>query len=80
MPDVLRPLPYAEFPLRVHRNGQWFKSVWNPRAKKSEQFYFGAWHDDPKDVPLEFYPAGTAGPEGADKLLWRSGRKWRSIA
>ena len=39
-----------------------------------------AWRDDPKSVPLEFYPAGTAGPEGADKLLWRSGRKWRSIA
>ncbi|MGE0260888.1 MAG: glucose-6-phosphate dehydrogenase [Alphaproteobacteria bacterium] len=39
-----------------------------------------AWRDDPKSVALEFYPAGTAGPEGADKLLWRSGRKWRSIA
>jgi glucose-6-phosphate 1-dehydrogenase len=39
-----------------------------------------AWRNDPKSVPLEFYPAGTAGPEGAEKLLWRSGRKWRSIA
>ncbi len=39
-----------------------------------------AWHSDPDSVPLEFYPAGTAGPEGADRLLWRSGRKWRSIA
>jgi glucose-6-phosphate 1-dehydrogenase len=38
------------------------------------------WHNDPKGVPLEFYPAGTAGPEGADKLLWRTGRKWRPIA
>src|SRR3954466_8874222 len=39
-----------------------------------------AWHNDPASVPLEFYPAGTAGPEGADKLLWRSGRKWRPIS
>ena len=38
------------------------------------------WHNDPKGVPLEFYPAGTAGPEAAEKLLWRSGRKWRPIA
>ncbi len=36
------------------------------------------WHDD-KTVPLEIYPAGSAGPEGADQLLWRSGRKWRPI-
>lgn len=34
--------------MRPHRNGQWYKSVWNPRTKKSEQFYFGAWADDPK--------------------------------
>ena len=32
----LPKLPYAEFPLRPHRNGQWYKSVWNPRVKKSE--------------------------------------------
>ena len=38
------------------------------------------WRNDPKGLPLEFYPAGTAGPEAAEKLLWRSGRKWRSIA
>ena len=37
------------------------------------------WQDD-KTVPLEIYPAGSAGPEAADNLLWRSGRKWRSIA
>jgi glucose-6-phosphate 1-dehydrogenase len=37
------------------------------------------WHDD-KTVPLEIYPSGSAGPEAADNLLWRSGRKWRSIA
>jgi glucose-6-phosphate 1-dehydrogenase len=36
------------------------------------------WHDD-KSAPLEFYPAGSAGPEGADQLLWRSGRAWRPI-
>jgi glucose-6-phosphate 1-dehydrogenase len=37
------------------------------------------WHDD-KTVPLEIYPSGSAGPEAADNLLWRSGRQWRSIA
>ena len=37
------------------------------------------WKND-KTAPLEIYPAGSAGPEGADQLLWRSGRKWRSIA
>jgi glucose-6-phosphate 1-dehydrogenase len=37
------------------------------------------WRDD-KSVPLELYPAGSAGPEAADNLLWRSGRQWRSIA
>jgi glucose-6-phosphate 1-dehydrogenase len=37
------------------------------------------WHDD-KTVPLEFYAAGSEGPEGADNLLWRSGRQWRPIA
>src|SRR6266478_3693299 len=37
------------------------------------------WHDD-KTVPLETYTAGSAGPEAADNLLWRSGRQWRPIA
>ena len=37
------------------------------------------WQDD-KTVPLEIYSAGSAGPETADNLLWRSGRQWRSIA
>ena len=41
-------LPYPDYPLRPHRNGQWYKSVWNPRSKRSEPFFFGAWHDDPK--------------------------------
>src|ERR1700730_4276291 len=36
------------------------------------------WHDD-KTVPLEFYPAGTAGPDAAEQLLWRSGRPWRPL-
>jgi len=35
------------------------------------------WHDD-KTVPLEIYPSG-GGPEGADQLLWRSGRQWRPL-
>ena len=37
------------------------------------------WQRD-NNVPLEFYPAGTAGPEAADRLLTRSRRKWRSIS
>ena len=36
------------------------------------------WQGD-KTVPLEIYLSGTAGPEGADQLLWRSGRKWRPL-
>src|SRR5881275_660211 len=37
------------------------------------------WRSD-KSAPLEFYTAGTAGPDGADQLLWRAGRQWRPIA
>ena len=37
------------------------------------------WQND-KTVPLEFYTAGSAGPDAADNLLWRSGRQWRPIA
>ena len=37
------------------------------------------WQND-KTAPLEFYPAGTAGPDGADQLLARTGRKWRPIS
>ena len=48
------PLPYPEFPLRPHKNGQWYKSVWNPRNKKSKQFYFGS---------LGRRPQGPARPE-----------------
>ena len=36
------------------------------------------WQGDKTD-PLEIYPSGSAGPEGADQLLWRSGRKWRPL-
>ena len=36
------------------------------------------WAED-KTVPLELYPAGSAGPDGADNLLWRSGRQWRPL-
>jgi glucose-6-phosphate 1-dehydrogenase len=36
------------------------------------------WQND-KTAPLEFYAAGSAGPEASDTLLWRSGRTWRSI-
>jgi glucose-6-phosphate 1-dehydrogenase len=36
------------------------------------------WQND-KTTPLEIYPAGSAGPEAADNLLWRGGRKWRPI-
>jgi glucose-6-phosphate 1-dehydrogenase len=39
---------------------------------------FDLWKND-RNAPLEFYPAGTPGPEGADQLLWRSGRAWRPI-
>ena len=37
------------------------------------------WQND-QTTPLELYPAGTAGPEAAEQLLWRGGRKWRPIA
>jgi glucose-6-phosphate 1-dehydrogenase len=36
------------------------------------------WRDD-KNAPIEFYPAGGAGPDGAEQMLWRSGRQWRPI-
>jgi len=44
------PLPYPDFPLRAHPNGCWAKSIWNPRTRKSEKFYFGSWRDDPKGM------------------------------
>jgi len=37
------------------------------------------WGGD-KTVGLETYAAGGAGPDGADNLLWRSGRQWRPLA
>jgi glucose-6-phosphate 1-dehydrogenase len=36
------------------------------------------WQND-KTVPVETYSAGSAGPEAADNLLWRSGRQWRPL-
>jgi glucose-6-phosphate 1-dehydrogenase len=36
------------------------------------------WRDD-KSAPLEFYPAGSDGPEGSHNLLWRSGRRWKPL-
>ena len=44
---TLPKLPYDGFLLRPHPNGHWFKSVWNRKIKKTEQFYFGSWADDP---------------------------------
>jgi glucose-6-phosphate 1-dehydrogenase len=32
-----------------------------------------------RDIPLALYAAGSAGPDSADELLWRSGRQWRPI-
>ncbi len=40
---------------------------------------FDFWKND-RSAPLEFYPAGSTGPEGADQMLWRSGRQWRPLA
>jgi glucose-6-phosphate 1-dehydrogenase len=37
------------------------------------------WKDD-KSAPLEFYAAGSDGPDASHQLLWRSGRNWKSIA
>jgi glucose-6-phosphate 1-dehydrogenase len=39
---------------------------------------FDLWKND-RSAPLEFYAAGSAGPEGADQMLWRSGRAWRPL-
>jgi glucose-6-phosphate 1-dehydrogenase len=36
------------------------------------------WQND-KEVPVEPYAAGSDGPEAADTLLWRSGRRWRPL-
>ena len=33
-----------------------------------------------RDVPLATYAAGSDGPEAADQLLWRSGRRWCPLA
>jgi glucose-6-phosphate 1-dehydrogenase len=36
------------------------------------------WKNDPS-APIDFYPAGSGGPDAAEQLLWRSGRAWRPI-
>jgi len=36
------------------------------------------WRDS-RDIPLALYAAGSAGPDAAAELLWRSGRQWRPI-
>jgi len=46
MSVTLPSVPFPGFPLRPHQNGQWYKSVWNSRTKRSEHFYFGPWRDD----------------------------------
>lgn len=48
MTSVNQALPFPEFPLRRHRSGQWYKNVWNPRTQRSETFYFGSYHEDPR--------------------------------
>ena len=35
------------------------------------------WETDPAD--LHEYPAGTWGPEAADRMLERDGREWRRL-
>ena len=37
-----------------------------------------AWEKD--DAGVAIYPAGSAGPNEADALLMRDGRRWRSVA
>ncbi len=38
-----------------------------------------AWHHDGEQPPLCFYPAGSWGPEEAEKLLGRDGRAWGGV-
>lgn len=40
---------------------------------------FEAWGTPPSAPPLHTYPAGSWGPEAADKLLADDGREWRRI-
>jgi glucose-6-phosphate 1-dehydrogenase len=43
---------------------------------RAVQPFLDAWHQRPS---VEFYAAGTDGPAGADALLARDGRAWRSL-
>lgn len=38
-----------------------------------------AWQSQPERFPLYTYPAGTDGPEAAEKLLFKDGRQWRPL-
>jgi glucose-6-phosphate 1-dehydrogenase len=37
-----------------------------------------AWRDDPT-IPMEVYPAGGWGPDGAEALIRNDGRSWRKV-
>ena len=64
---LLPPLPYPDFPLRPHQKGSWYKSAWNRRLKKTEQFYFGSWKDDPKGERAQRSGNRLARPQGRDQ-------------
>ncbi len=38
-----------------------------------------AWHQSPNSPPMREYPAGSWGPEEADRLIEEDGRNWRRI-
>ena len=38
-----------------------------------------AWADAKRAPKLDFYPAGSWGPEAADELIARDGRAWRRL-
>ena len=74
MSVTLPRLPYPEFPLRPHANGQWFKSAWSSITRQSHQFYFGSWKDDPTGERALHHPhtgwlaRRTAIKNGTDNL------------
>jgi glucose-6-phosphate 1-dehydrogenase len=37
------------------------------------------WHQDQKQSPLAFYPAGSWGPAEAEALIENDGRAWRRL-
>jgi glucose-6-phosphate 1-dehydrogenase len=36
------------------------------------------WRDDPA-IPMEVYPAGGWGPDGAEALIRADGRSWKNV-